>query len=373
MISDRQGFTSLSTAVGRWSGIGPYYAMFPLDFAFDVVAEHSRPGENVLDPFAGRGSSIYAAAALGRQGFGIEISPVGWLYSCAKLAAAPREEVLTRLGMLSQMAKSLRPEVIACLPEFYDQCFAPDVLRFLVTARAMLHWRTDASDATLMALILVYLHGKMGQALSNQMRQGKAMAPDYALRWWRERDMSPPNIDPHAFMQQRVEWRYEKGRPSLVGSQVVLGDCMRCLPRLNEKVSSHEMASFSLLFTSPPYYGVTNYHYDQWLRLWLLGGTSLPMRPQGPSQGKFTSRTHYEKLIFDTFARSVPLVSQNATIYVRTDAREFTYGTTIRALKAAFPRKHLSEVARPFLKQTQTALYGDSTAKPGEVDIILTP
>ena len=63
-IFNENGNTSYSTAVGRWMGLGPYYAMFPMKFAFDVVNEFSRPGAAVLDPFAGRASSVYAAATL---------------------------------------------------------------------------------------------------------------------------------------------------------------------------------------------------------------------------------------------------------------------------------------------------------------------
>src|SRR5438445_9204908 len=68
------------TALGRWVGLGPYYAMFPSDFAFRVVRTYSHRGARVLDPFAGRATAVYAATVLGRQGVGIEINPLGWLY-----------------------------------------------------------------------------------------------------------------------------------------------------------------------------------------------------------------------------------------------------------------------------------------------------
>ncbi len=54
-------------ALGRWAPIGPYYAMFPLSFAFETVAHYCPVGGAVLDPFAGRGSSIYAAVTQGRR------------------------------------------------------------------------------------------------------------------------------------------------------------------------------------------------------------------------------------------------------------------------------------------------------------------
>ena len=69
----------LSTAVDRWAGIGPYYAMFPVPFVFDVVRRHAPAGGRVLDPFPGPGSSVYAAAATGREALGIEINRVGWV------------------------------------------------------------------------------------------------------------------------------------------------------------------------------------------------------------------------------------------------------------------------------------------------------
>ena len=49
-----------SNAVTRWAKFGPYYAMFPIDFAFDVVSKYSKKGDYIIDPFAGRFSSVYA-------------------------------------------------------------------------------------------------------------------------------------------------------------------------------------------------------------------------------------------------------------------------------------------------------------------------
>jgi DNA modification methylase len=40
-----------------------------------MVANSSRPGELVYDPFCGRGSTMVAAHQLGRIGYGVEIDP----------------------------------------------------------------------------------------------------------------------------------------------------------------------------------------------------------------------------------------------------------------------------------------------------------
>jgi len=368
---------TLSTAVARWSGLGPYFAMFPVDFAFEVVQRFSEVGGRILDPFAGRASSIYAAAATGRSGTGIEINSVGWLYGQVKLSPGPKDRVLRRLEDLRPVAASLSPHVLAALPEFFRVCYAPEVIRFLVAGRQALRWQVDRVDATLMAIILVYLHGKRRYSLSNQTRQSKAMAPDYSIRWWREHQTEgydrPPEIDPYAFLRPRVEWRFAKGEPVLEQARVIRGDCTRQLPFIKAQISLGREQPYDLLFTSPPYYSITNYHYDQWLRGWMLGGTDRPTKSGGPWQAKFESLPAYMRLLETAFRRCASLMRPSATVYVRTDARPATHIATLAALNAAFRHKHRRMIPRPLDGKSQTRLFGDRTAKPGEVDLILQP
>ena len=171
--------------------------MFPTSFADDVVARFTEPGDWVLDPFAGRGTAVYSAAIADRHGVGIELNRVGWLYGATKLGVAARELVEARLREV-EGATPARLSEIDPLPPFFTWCFSERVLAFLLAARSMLNWRTSKTDRTLMAFILVYLHGKRDAALSNQMRQTKAMAPRYAVNWWRERDLKPPARRPVA-------------------------------------------------------------------------------------------------------------------------------------------------------------------------------
>lgn len=363
---------SYGTAVRRWAGIGPYYAMFPTDFAFEVVRSYTRPGQAVLDPFAGRASSIYAAAALGRSGLGVEINPVGWLYGRVKLAPAAKNEVLARAHELGVSTGLPQQEIANALPEFFHVCYAPRVLQYLLKARAYLRWKDNAVDATLMAVILVYLHGKAGAALSNQMRQGKAMAPDYSVRWWREKGKLPPDIDPVSFLESRLEWRYAKGIPALEKSTVLSGDSTTALTTVAGEVRDGQRPRFDLLFTSPPYCKVTNYHYDQWLRLWMLGGPQHPTREgRGPWERRFDSEVAYKELLGTVFTACAEIMSEHAVVYVRTDARPLTYELTVEALRNAFPKHSVQSTARPYTRDTQTALFGDKGIKPGEVDILL--
>ena len=359
-----------TAALTRWKGLGPYYAMFPVDFAFDVVAQYSPQGGGVLDPFAGRASSIVAACAQERYGLGIEINPVGWIYGKVKLRPASMSRVVRRVREIDRLSRTSNAAYMDSLPPFFFACYELRVLRFLVAARAHLNWKHSRVDRTLMAILLVYLHGKIPQSLSNQMRQGKAMAPDYSVRWWAERGMLPPDIDPVAFLTQRVKWRYAKGIPEMATGQVVLQDSTKSL-RLMRSAVRKQGRGFDLLFTSPPYCGITNYHYDQWLRLWLLGGNARHESDGTFHRGKFEGHDSYRNLLKKVFADCAKVMVPDAVVYVRTDAREFTLTATTDALKTAFPNKQMTTINQPFLKETQTHLFGDKNPKPGEVDIVL--
>lgn len=360
------------TAADRWAGIGPYYAMFPVPFADAVVSKFTAPGDVVLDPFAGRGTSVFSAAVQRRTGVGIELNPVGWVYARTKLNPASREAVEDRICELGTRAERYRCAA-AELPEFFKLCFAPSVRRFLLAAREHLDWRGNQTDRTTMALLLVHLHGKRTDSFSNQMRQTKSMSPDYAIRWWRRRRMNPPALDPVAFLTKKLAWRYAKGVPEPARSHVYLGDSLAKLPELVARARSGKLPRASLLFTSPPYFHLTNYHYDQWLRLWLLGGPPSAARVGGRYRGKFEDRDAYRDLLARVFGAAAHMMKQNGVVYVRTDRRAFTYRTTVEVLREVFPRKKLRRRARPVEGPTQTHLFGNGIVQPGEVDLVLLP
>ena len=355
------------TAASRWAGVGPYYAMFPVSFATAAVKEYTKPGDCVFDPFAGRATSLFAAASEGRFGLGIEINPVGWVYGKAKLQTAECVDVEERIRWLGHRAKNYRAAAKK-LPEFFHYCFYPEVQEFLLAARDLLDWRRKKVDWTTMALIMIDLHGKRESSLSNQMRQTKAMSPQYAIDWWKEHDLEPPERDPVEFLLKKADWRYRKGRFDSGWAQIYLGDSRSILTRLG---SQPPKMKAKLLLTSPPYYGVTNYFYDQWLRLWLLGGPETPQSTIGVCRGKFGNKEQYFRMLCEVFAKSRPILKKGAVVLVRTDARQLTKEATIEALKLAFPDKKLRREILSLPGFTQTKLFNSKLQSKGEIDLVM--
>lgn len=363
------------TAEARWAGVGPYYAMFPTSFADVVVQDYTQPGDAVLDPFAGRGTAVYSAAIQDRHATGIEINPVGYVYANAKLKPGDNAAVTRRLHELAEISPIFRDEAND-LPPFFHHCFAPKVREFLVAARSTLNWRRSKTDRTLMALILISLHGKRGQSLSNQMRQMTAMAPDYSIRWWTEKNLTPPDIDPIAFLEKRIKWRYVHGKPQIPDATVFLHDSVKKLPYLAREIQESQRPRAKLLVTSPPYHNVTNYYYDHWIRLWLLGMPEHPGKASNSYGGKFSNQERYRQLLKQVFVRAKPLLTEDATIYVRTDRRKSTLNATSTILQEVFPEKAISVERRPLKPEHQAKPYGRGGApkQPNcEMDLILTP
>jgi len=373
MIVSEKILKGFTTAESRWARFGPYYAMFPLEFAFEVVNKYSKEGDYIIDPFAGRCSSIYAGGVLGRTSLGIEINPVGWLYGSVKLRPADKDAVIDRLLEIYAIRNDYS-EASERMPEFYKICFCEEVLKFLLAARANLCWRNNDVDATLMSILLIYLHGKLGSSLSNQMRMTKSMGMSYSVKWWKNKGLfTPPEINPCDFILNKIKWRYAKGKPAITESAVIFGDSSNELKTIAER-SIENNIKFSLLFTSPPYCSITNYHADQWLRLWLLGEPEIPQPLKDKHKGRFVDKQDYFNLLDNVFGLCSKMMKRKSTIYVRTDKREFTFNSTLQILKEHFPKHSVQIINKPLGNdtKTQTQLYGDKSLKPGEVDIILT-
>lgn len=242
----------------------PYYTMFPLDFPLAWLRK-ARPGEWVLDPFCGRGTTLYAARLLGLPAAGVDISPVAAAIADGMLAAGTPEEVETwaRKLLWEGEARDL-PQ-----GEFWELAYHPRTLEAITRLREGLMRDGRGPAARLLRVILLgRLHGPLRKGapsyLSNQMPRTFAPKPAYAVRFWKARGLRPPEVDPLALLS-RVIPRFLQDLPPPVPGRAVCGDARH--------VDFLELGGpYDWVITSPPYWGMRTYVADQWLRHWFLGG-----------------------------------------------------------------------------------------------------
>lgn len=354
-----------STPEGRWARLGPYYAMFPIEFARDAVDRFTRPGDLVLDPFCGRGTAPFAAMVAGRDALASEINPVAWIYAATKTNPErdPRK-VKDRIQQLDELASQDDRQPAS---EFQEHAFCPAVLGLVNVARRELRWRRDTTDRTVAAFIAHYLHTKIPQGLSNQMRHCRAMSPGYCVRWWRDNGFdTPPEVDPVSFLSARVDWRYGKGMPADSDRRnvtIALGDSATDLPEASQPAR--------LVVTSPPYSAVTDYRADSWLRLWAIG--EGPALPDWQSKHKHVDLVAYREMLRRVFSETARRTDGDTTWLVRCDARPRTFDVVYPIVVEVANGRPVDVSAAPFRRPTQTSLYGDQSAKPGEMDLLVRP
>ena len=246
------------TALNR---VCAYFTMFPLRFPHRLL-QRADGSDRVLDPFCGRGTTLYAARLAGLFSVGVDASPVAAAIAEAKVVRA------TPRGVMQQLDEILAgPEVDVPDGEFWHWAYAPRTLRDVCRLRrAFLDDCSTSSRIALRAIALGALHGpvwKTPSHLSNQAPRTYAPKPRYAVKYWKSRQLVPTERDVRELLETRVD-RFLANEHTAGRGRVLLGD--------SRTVSLRRYGTFDWVITSPPYYGMKTYIPDQWLRNWFVGG-----------------------------------------------------------------------------------------------------
>ena len=294
------------------NAICPYFTMFPLEYPLRVLTRHRKKKPIVMDPFCGRGTTLFAARSLGLESWGIDTSPVAVAIAKAKLSNATAEDALCLAHLLIE---GMEPKGIP-QDEFFRAAYDLQTLRAICALREGLLDAKDTDESVLLrAAILGCLHGpllKSGAAsyFSNQMPRTFAPKPDYAVAFWKKYKLVAPRVDVLQVLERKLKLvAASKELRSAKFSNVVHGNSTKAeaLPRKRD---------FSVVVTSPPYYGMTTYVQDQWLRNWFLGGPSIVDYNAG-SQLEHTGQTVFAHSLGRVWANMARSEAETLDMYVR--------------------------------------------------------
>lgn len=363
--------TTAAPSRHRFHALCPYFAMFPEAFAENWIEKTSEPGDLVLDPFCGRGTTPFQALSMGRTAAGCDVNPVAYVVTRAKTNAPTIASLRQRITKLQKaFDPSAHTEEAGALPEFFTVAYHHATLIEILFLKSKLRWRTSDVDCMLAALVLGALHGESEKSpsyLSNQMPRTVATKPAYSLRWWADKGYTAPQRDVFEILRRQAAYRYASPRP--LGQATVLLQDMRELHRV-----AFERPVQSII-TSPPYLDVTNYVEDQWLRLWFLGGPPYPTTRSSISRDdRYENRDQYWRLISDMWRTIGQVLAPHGHVVIRIGGKGLSPDDIVDGLEgtsvfsgrtAALKQRQISPMRR---RQTRSFRPGTNVGLAAEVD-----
>ncbi len=294
-----------------------------------------------------------------RNAVASDINPVAYCVTRAKTNAPSIAAVRRRLTSLERDFEPRIWEVARRqLPPFFRVAYSPVTLRQIQYLRAALKWKKSDVDCFIAALTLGALHGESlvsSSYLSNQMPRTISTKPRYSVKFWKERGLRPPARDAFRLLRRQLEYRYESEVPK--GQAMVWQMDMRELPRVRTMLPKE----IACAITSPPYFNVTSFEEDQWLRLWFLGGAPHPTYRKVSRDDRHENSAAYWKMIGDMWRTLGLVLAPKADVVVRLGGKGYSPERLVNALTAssAVTRRRVRLVAHEVseIKNRQTEVF----------------
>jgi site-specific DNA-methyltransferase (adenine-specific) len=285
-----------------------YLASFPAALTHAFIARWSRPGDVVLDPFSGRGTTPLQACAEGRVGAGNDLNPLAHLLTAAKVDPPTQAEAMTRLATLRLVwsrdadawdtlaadaladparvrvpkagsgadafsapgAETGAPSAGEAIPAEVALAFHRRTFGQLLFVRSALV-SDERTDRFLLGALAGILHGKSPTYLSEIMPNTFSMAPRYVRDFVARTGFRSPERDVFACLDLKLRRLDRQPAPPTRGF-ALLGDARDAGTRFRSAMRERSLPGQArLVVTSPPYLRVVKYGYYNWLRTWLLG------------------------------------------------------------------------------------------------------
>jgi hypothetical protein len=386
-----------------------YLASFPAALAHAFIARWSRPGDVVLDPFSGRGTTPLQACAEGRVGVGNDLNPFAHLLTAAKVDPAPPAAARTRLTALRlgwtrtgagwvELAERVLatpsgagakvpaagsgagPDSgVESVPAEVALAFHPRTLGQLLFVRSAL--RPDEQvDRFLAAAVTGILHGKSRSYLSEIMPNTFSMAPRYVREFAARTAFRSPERDVFRCLDAKLDRLYRQLPPTTRGI-ALLGDARDFGARARVALRERSLPERArLVVTSPPYLRVVKYGYYNWLRTWFLGEDA---RAIDAALDDAHHREPYLAFMRDVLAGLRPILADDAVIVMVVGDVELDRGRAIRGgyglaervwESAAAPERYALAglVVDPIAAHRKmTKLWGDEAGRATKIDRIL--
>jgi site-specific DNA-methyltransferase (adenine-specific) len=240
---------------------------FPPALVRYFIAKFTQPGEVILDPFCGKGTSLLEAVRLGRIAIGGDIAPDAVIITKAKCNPPTIAKAINYV----QEIRSDRKVCLSEVPDDVSIFYSTKTLKQILSIREFLldEMRSDNIERQnnanfICAILLGILHGKSSKCLSLPCNHSFAMSPGYVRNYVKEHNLIKPERDVKECLIKKI-LEVLPAPKNIAHSAIYEMSAKDCNNYINE---SNKKAN--LIITSPPYLDRQTYLRDSWLRLWFI-------------------------------------------------------------------------------------------------------
>jgi len=266
---------------------------FPPALTDYFIQRFSKPGDTVLDPFSGKGTTALQACLSGRLGIGVDVAPEAYALTAAKTIRVDHDLAVKYLRSLKINSDPRKcSALLKQVPDNVKVFYHDGVLAQLVSLREELakdfsighlsyddapHYELRKATKSQeyaqywLGVLIGILHGSSELSLSVPCSHSFSMAPGYVKRYSEEHGLEKPKRDVIDCLIKRSEKLQEDGANTHQG-RAILGSAMKLPESLTGTVD--------LMVTSPPYFTAQTYAWDNWLREWFMGFDFKDVRKQ---------------------------------------------------------------------------------------------
>ncbi len=315
----------------------PYLGKFIPQLVEIFLRKYSSPGQTVLDPFSGSGTTLVQANELGINAIGYDISAFNVLLARAKTKhydlKNARREILDILDKTRQATESnafqpalwgtgKKAEKATSNSKYLERWFAPQTLEELLTYSSLI---PNYQDQEVLKVILS--RSARSARLTTHFDLDFPKAPQTEPYWcYKHSRMCVPTTTAYQFLKRYsmdTIQRLEEFAAQRTDATVVVH---------HEDSRKANIPKVDGVITSPPYVGLIDYHEQHRYAYELLGlqdcsGSEIGAAKQGSSQ---KAQREYQESIAQVFRRVCESMPSGGHLIVVAGDRHDLYGEIAR-------------------------------------------
>jgi len=239
-----------------------YRASFKPELPEFFISRYSKPGQVVLDPFIGRGTTALQANLMGRIAYASDVNPMAERITYPKCRPVSADAVASALDAIE-----LDPETPAPGEEDFSMFYHPRTFREIVGLKRHLAGNRSDADRFIELAALSRLHGHSSGFFSVYSFPQVSVPPANQVRINKRRKQTPPYRPIKTRILKKARRALADGgirriREASKGNRFELCDAREL---------NFPDGCADLIVTSPPFLNKADYIADNWLELWFLG------------------------------------------------------------------------------------------------------